>query len=84
MPDNILTARYRKTGVTHYDGNPFIEALPPLQSSLDEARNMRGSLSFEKNMVFESAVNRAHNLIRIVDGFFSHYLHTCIYLKKSH
>jgi GTPase SAR1 family protein len=70
MPDNILTARYRKTGVTHYDGNPFIEALPPLQSSLDEARNMRGSLSFEKNMVFESAVNRAHNLIRIVDGFF--------------
>lgn len=65
-----LEARYTETGISHYDGNPFIEALPPLQASVDEAKNMRGFLSFEKNMMFESAVMRAHNLIRIVDDFF--------------
>lgn len=65
-----LEARYTETGISHYDGNPFIEALPPLQAPIDEAKNMRGCLSFEKNMMFESAVKRAHNLIRIVDDFF--------------
>lgn len=65
-----LEARYTETGISHYEGNPFIEALPPLQASVDEAKNMRGFLSFEKNKLFESAVKRAHNLIRIVDDFF--------------
>lgn len=65
-----LEARYKETGISHYDGNPFIEALPPLQAPADEAKNMRGMRSFGKSMIFESAVNRAHNLIRIVDDFF--------------
>lgn len=63
-------ARYKKTGIPHYDGNPFIEALPPLQASVDEAKNMRGFLSFDKSLMFDTAVIRAHNLVRIVDDFF--------------
>jgi len=32
---NVLNALYRETGVSSYDGNPLIEALPPIFSNLE-------------------------------------------------
>ena len=37
----MVQARYRNTGVTRYNGNPFIEALPP---SLDDKKDIGDSL----------------------------------------
>lgn len=65
-----LQAVYRKTGIEHYDGNPLIEALPPLKSSYDEAKSLREDFDFDDVMRAQNAVNRVHNLVPIVDKFF--------------
>lgn len=65
-----LHAHYRKTGIEHYDGNPLIEALPPLKSPYDEAKSLREDFNFDDVMRAQTAVHRAHNLVPIVDKFF--------------
>ena len=65
-----LQAVYRKTGIEHYDGNPLIEALPPIKSSYDEAKSLREDFNFDDAMRAQSAVHRVHNLVPVVDKFF--------------
>lgn len=70
MPYIKLQAVYRKTGIDHYDGNPLIEALPPLKSPYEEAKKLREDFNFDDSMRAQSSVNRVHRLVPIVDKFF--------------
>ena len=70
MTATKIHAIYKETGVSAYSGNPFIEALPPLQESVDSAASLRSTMLFEKEDLYKSRVVRAHNICRIVDDFF--------------
>lgn len=49
MTASKISAIYRDTGVAAYAGNPFIEALPPLQESFDSAAALRSSMRFQSD-----------------------------------
>ena len=44
MSATRIQAVYRDTGVEAYRDNPFIEALPPLQESVNSAASLKSSL----------------------------------------
>ncbi len=70
MTVSKISAIYRDTGVAAYAGNPFIEALPPLQESFDSAAALRSSIRFQPDDIQKPRVTRAHNICRIADEFF--------------
>lgn len=69
MTVSKLSARYRETGVDAYIGNPFIEALSPLQESIDSAIALRSGMRFKSDDLQKPRVIRAHNISRITDEF---------------
>lgn len=70
MTASKISAIYRDTGVAAYAGNPFIEALPPLQESVDSAAALRSIIRFKPDVLQKSRVIRAHNICRIAYEFF--------------
>lgn len=70
MTASKISAIYHDTGVTAYAGNPFIEALPPLQESVDSAAALRSSMRIQPEDLQKARVIRAHNICRISDEFF--------------
>jgi len=65
-----VRAIYRDTGVLSYKDNPFIEALPPLQESVDSASALRSTMRYQPEDLQKSRVVRAHNIARIINDFF--------------
>lgn len=65
-----VRAIYRDTGVLSYKDNPFIEALPPLQESVDSASALRSTMRFQPEDLQKPRVVRAHNIARIINDFF--------------
>ena len=70
MATEPVKAIYRDTGVMAYSGNPFIEALPPLQESIQEAKSLKSNLKFRPEDLHQSNIIRAHNICRIIDDYF--------------
>jgi len=70
MTATKIHAIYKETGVSAYSGNPFIEALPPLQESVDSAASLRSTMLFNTDYLHKPRVVRAHNICRIADEFF--------------
>ena len=70
MSASKIRAIYRDTGVSAYMGNPFIEALPPLQESVDSATALRSSMTFHPEDLQKARIVRAHNICRIANEFF--------------
>ena len=70
MSASKIRAIYRDTGVSAYMGNPFIEALPPLQESVDSATALRSSMTFHPEDLQKTRIVRAHNICRIANEFF--------------
>lgn len=65
-----IQAVYRETGVEAYRGNPFIEALPPLQESVNSAASLKSFLQITSLDLQKSRVIRAHTICRIPDEYF--------------
>ncbi|WP_428843383.1 hypothetical protein [Vespertiliibacter pulmonis] len=65
-----IQAVYRETGVEAYRGNPFIEALPPLQESVNSAESLKSFLQITSLDLQKSRVIRAHTICRIPDEYF--------------
>lgn len=70
MTATKIHAIYKETGVSAYSGNPFIEALPPLQESVDSAASLRSTMLFNADDLQKPRVVRAHNICRIADEYF--------------
>jgi hypothetical protein len=66
----IVTAKYLKTGVPAYDGNPLIEALPPILSTEQAAKRLAYFPKFEEHMRRADKHIRYHH-IRSCLKFFS-------------
>ena len=70
MSATRIQAVYRDTGVEAYRDNPFIEALPPLQESVNSAASLKSSLQLTSSDLQKSRVIRAHTICRIPDDYF--------------
>lgn len=65
-----VIARYNKTGIDSYDGNPLIEALPPITNSYLGVKGLRSNIVFEDHDYSAERHIRAHNICRIMDEYF--------------
>ena len=46
QPNHFVIASYQSTGIKRYDGNPFIEALPPILSVAQAGNSIKGKVDF--------------------------------------
>jgi len=63
-------AKYRNETIPYYKGNPFIEALPPLNDFVDDVKFLSRDISCLKSDLKHSRAHRAHYTIGLVGGFF--------------
>lgn len=65
-----VIAQYSKTGISSYDGNPLIEALPPIIDSYLGVKSLRSNIVFNDSDFAAERPIRAHNICRIMDEYF--------------
>jgi len=66
---NFPTAAYRTCGLPQYDGNPLIEALPPILSDADIGELLKREVPYENEQRFLPAEVRRHALDAISTFF---------------
>lgn len=67
---NRVIAVYHSSSIPDYQGNPLIEALPPLKSFIEEVSVLKPKLICSSEHIHQSGVDRAHNICRLIDNFF--------------
>ena len=63
------TAHYEETGIPNYDGNPLIEALPPIRSREETAKELAIEMNYKEEHRLLPKEKREH-LIAQIPGFF--------------
>lgn len=69
-PNHFVTASYNPTGVKRYDGNPFIEALPPMLSVSQVAKSIKGHVDFRRSDQLAEPRVRMHLVGSLLDEYF--------------
>jgi len=70
LPKGTITAVYRDSGVPNYQGNPLIEALPPIMSPKQIKHGLMGRIEFNSKDVFVDGSRRVHIIAQLFDDFF--------------
>jgi hypothetical protein len=70
MSANVINAVYCDTGVHDYNGNPFIEALPPLKDPVKAVSALRTMRTVELSDLQAPRSVRSQNISGILDNFF--------------
>ena len=65
-----VQADYKKTDIKRYDGNPFIEALPPILEPKDVILAIGSSIEFSESDKNATATRRSHMLVGLMNSFF--------------
>ena len=52
LPTNYVEATYRESTISHYRGNPFIEALPPTLSVKQVRAGLTGTVQYDLKDIF--------------------------------
>ena len=66
----MVQARYRNTGVSRYNGNPFIEALPPILDIKGIGDSLRCHIEPSEDELSASGSTRAHCIAGLLADFF--------------
>lgn len=69
-PIHFVTASYQPTGIKRYDGNPFIEALPPILSVAQAAKSLKGVVEFYPSQRIADPKTRMHMVAALLDDYF--------------
>ncbi|MBV1950981.1 MAG: AAA family ATPase [Cycloclasticus sp.] len=69
-PNHFVTALYRPTGVKRYDGNPFIEALPPILTVAQAGKSIKGKVEFHPSDRLADPKSRMHMVVSLQDDYF--------------
>jgi len=69
-PNHFVTASYQQTGIKRYDGNPFIEALPPILSVAQTGKSIRGQVEFRIADRLADPKSRMHMVVSLLDDYF--------------
>ncbi|GGA75346.1 transposase [Neiella marina] len=70
LPKNYVIASYKSTGIKRYDGNPFIEALPPILSVAQTAQSIKGKIEFCPSDRLADPKSRMHMVVSLLDDYF--------------
>lgn len=66
----MVKAEYRSTGVNRYDGNPLIEALPPILDRSQLRDGLSGRVLLRPTDVYLDGNTRLHVISQLLDSFF--------------
>lgn len=69
-PNHFVTASYSPTGVKRYDGNPFIEALPPILTVAQAGKSIKGKVEFHPSERLADPKSRMHMVVSLLDDYF--------------
>jgi len=70
QPNHFVIASYQTTGIKRYDGNPFIEALPPILSVAQAGNSIKGKVDFHPSDRLSSPKSRMHMVVSLLDDYF--------------
>lgn len=70
QPNHFVTACYQPTGIKRYDGNPFIEALPPILSVSQAAKSIKGNVEFHPSDRLANPKSRMHMVVSLLEDYF--------------
>lgn len=70
LPSGMVNAVYRETGVPSYQGNPLIEALPPILERKQLKAGLGGSIKLRPADSYLDGETRIHIISQLLDGFF--------------
>ena len=70
QPNHFVIASYQSTGIKRYDGNPFIEALPPILSVAQAGNSIKGKVDFHPSDRLSSPKSRMHMVVSLLDDYF--------------
>lgn len=70
IPPKAVIAQYLPSGIGHYDGNPFIEALPPILETPDLVKLLKGKIDFKPSDQLRPPSARFHLICQILNNFF--------------
>jgi hypothetical protein len=70
LPKHYVRAEYSETGVRQYNGNPFIEALPPILSVKQAGSNLKGRVEYHVSDRSSDAKARMHMVVSLLDDYF--------------
>jgi Cdc6-like AAA superfamily ATPase len=66
----MVKAEYRSTGVSRYDGNPLIEALPPILDRSQLRDGLSGQVVLRPTDIYLDGNTRLHVISQLLDSFF--------------
>lgn len=71
IPSHYVIANYQATGIPKYDGNPFIEALPPILLDVSDARDsIKGKIEYHPSQRLLPPKARMHMVASLLDDYF--------------
>jgi len=70
LPKGMVKAVYTETGISRYQGNPLIEALPPILDRRQLRDGLSGQIEFRPTDVYLDGQTRIHVISQLLDGFF--------------
>lgn len=70
LPKGMVQAIYNDTGISQYQGNPLIEALPPILDRRQLKDGLSGQITFRPTDVYLDGQTRIHVISQLLDNFF--------------
>ncbi len=70
LPKGMVRAIYNDTGISQYQGNPLIEALPPILDRRQLKDGLSGKIAFRATDIYLDGKTRVHVISQLLDGFF--------------
>ncbi len=70
LPSNMINAIYRDPGAEQYQGNPLIEALPPIMTTKQVKQDLSGQVKLEPSDIYADGTRRVHIISQLLDNFF--------------
>jgi len=70
QPNHYVKASYQPTGIARYDGNPFIEALPPILSVAQAGKSIKGKVTFHPSDRLADPKSRMHMTALLLYDYF--------------
>ncbi|GAA6151378.1 ATP-binding protein [Pseudoteredinibacter isoporae] len=70
QPNHFVVASYQPTNIKRYDGNPFIEALPPILSVAQAGKSIKGQVEFHPSDRLADPKSRMHMVVSLLDDYF--------------
>ena len=64
--DHRVVAVYQNATLSVYRDNPLIEALPPINSFLDDSSALKSSLRCTAEDIHRNGIERAHSICRVI------------------